>query len=70
MCALGVLPGQYSVSQHALKGIEVALAVARWKIAEAMPSLEAGTKAATIIKQEHSLAIHPQQREFGGKSLF
>lgn len=70
MCALGLVPGQYSESQHALKGIEATLAAARWKRAEAMPSLEAGAKAATIIKQEHSLAMHPKQREFGGKSLF
>lgn len=50
MCALGLLPGEFSVSQHSIKGIEAALAASHWKPAEAMPTLEAEAKSATIIK--------------------
>lgn len=52
------------------KGIETALAASHWEPAEAMPTLEAEAKSATIIKQEHSFAILPKQRERGEKSLF
>ena len=50
MCALGLVPGEFPVSQHSIKGLEAALAASHWKPAEAMPTLEAEAKSATIIK--------------------
>lgn len=70
MYALGPLPGEFSVSQRSMKGIEAGLATACWKPAETMPSLGAEAKAATIIKSKHSFAILLKQKEFGEKSVF
>lgn len=57
------------MSQCTVKGMEAALAASQQKPGEAMPTLAAEVKAATIIKQEYSFAIFLKQREFGGSPL-